>query len=75
MIFEWADQSWNARSKCRRTRGYGLWRIEHMADRTLGVNFNSLSGVLQVSLEAGYVSYKTLVRLVLYVAALVVSGS
>ena len=48
MILVWADQSWNARSKYRRharMSGYGLWQIEH------GVNFGSLSGVLQVSLE------------------------
>ena len=54
---------------------YGLWQIEH------GVNFGSLGGVLQVSLEVTSVTtYRTRhlydgVLLVLYVAALVVSGS
>ena len=51
------------------------WQIEH------GVNFGSLSGVLQVSLEVTSVTtYHTRhlydgVLLVLYVAALVASGS
>ena len=78
MILAWADQSWNARSKYRRharMSGYGLWQIEH------GVNFGSLSGMLQVSLEVTSVTtYHTRhlydgVLLVLYVAALVASGS
>ena len=55
----------------------GLWQIEHGR----GVNFGSLCGVLQVSLEVTSVTtYRTRhlydgVLLVIYVAALVASGS
>ena len=60
---------------------YGLWRIEH-GGYNIGVNFGSLSGVLHTSLPRGnkrdYVYTRHLydgVLLVLYVAALVASGS
>ena len=74
----WADQSWNARCICRRTR---VWAAMAYGRYNIGVNFGSLCGVLQVSLEVTSVTtYRTRhlydgVLLVLYVAALVASGS
>ena len=67
-------------STVARMGGYGLWQIEH-GRWNIGVNFGSLCGMLQVSLEVTSVTtYRTRhlydgVLLVLYVAALVASGS
>ena len=64
MILAWADQSWNARSKCRRTRvwasmAYRTWQIEHRGEFWLTLR---RATSLPRGNKRDYVSYKTLVR-------------
>ena len=58
-ILAWADQSWNARSICRRMR---VWVAMVYGRQNIGVNFGLLCGVLPRGNKRDYVSYKTLVR-------------
>ena len=63
MILAWADQSWNARSKCRRTcvwsMAYRTWQIEHRGEFRLALR---RATSLPRGNKRDYVSYKTLVR-------------
>ena len=64
MILAWADQSWNARSKCRRMRvwasmAYRTWQIEHRGEFWLTLR---RATSLPRGNKRDYVSYKTLVR-------------
>ena len=63
MILAWADQSWNARSKCAYERlwsmAYRTWQIEHRGEFWLALR---RATSLPRGNKLDYVSYKTLVR-------------